>query len=94
MGGSETDPDLAPNEVDWHRVVGLADTDPRFVIDTAHKIDRHIERFNCQRLEQRLFQSEMLTDRDPATINRRATRNDTGIVCDIGGGNQGVEFVE
>ena len=90
MGGPKTDPNFAPDEAHRHRVVGLTDTDPRFVIDTAHKIDRHIKRVNCQRLEQRLFQNEMLADGDPAAINRRATRNHTSIICDIGGSEKTV----
>jgi hypothetical protein len=46
IGGPETDPYLAPGEAHWHRVVGLTDTDPGFVIHPGLEDDRHIERLN------------------------------------------------
>ena len=57
------------------------------MIDPAFQIDSHIERFVAQRLEMGLFQTEMLPNSDPPTVNRRTTRNHPGVVCHIGGGD-------
>ena len=63
MGRSQTDPYLASRQPGRHRVVGLTDTDPRFVIDTAFELDHYIERLDCQRLEVGLFNTEVFPGR-------------------------------
>lgn len=94
MGRPETNPYLAPDEVGWHRVIRLTDTDPCFVIDPAFQFDRHIEGFTVQRSEVGQFKGEVFPNTETAAINRRATRNNASVVCDIGLRNEIVEFVE
>jgi hypothetical protein len=94
MRGSETDPYLLPGEAHWHRVVGLTDTDPGFVIHPALKLNCHIERLNAQRLEVGLFGSEVFPNGDPAAVDRGTPRNHTSIIRDIGLSDRSVEVAE
>ncbi|MFV9673682.1 MAG: hypothetical protein ACNYZH_10695, partial [Acidimicrobiia bacterium] len=64
------------------------------MIHPAFEIDRHIERLNGQRLEQRLFKSEVFPHSDAATVDRGTPRNDTCIIANVGFADEGVQFVE